>query len=155
MHSVLTLDRPCILKTLYLRWCDIDIVVFIIKLPHLAYSVDNRQHSTSASTSAVLTIGTIGHQNNRLYVQSVKLQQDQHGTVTIGTQNLDYTDPHQHLYKTMTDLWSTVCGKENHVIKLLPYQITVLSPIWEQISELGFSNFFQLARLIYMPQYYN
>jgi len=28
--------------------------------PHLAYSVDNRQHSQSASISAVLTIGTIG-----------------------------------------------------------------------------------------------
>src|SRR6218665_2753651 len=51
--------------------CDIDIDVFIIKLPHLANSV----HSTSASTSAVLTIWTIGHRNNRLNVQSVKLYQ--------------------------------------------------------------------------------
>src|SRR6218665_2759545 len=46
-----------------------NIVVFIIKSPHLAYLVDNRQHSQSA----VLTIGTIGHRNNRLNVQSVKL----------------------------------------------------------------------------------
>jgi len=28
-----------------------------MNLPDLAYSVDNRQHSQSASTSAVLTIG--------------------------------------------------------------------------------------------------
>jgi len=50
-----------------------DTVVFIIKSPHLAYRVDNRYHSTSASTSAVFTIGTIGHRNNRLNVTSVKL----------------------------------------------------------------------------------
>src|SRR6218665_1591061 len=74
MHSVL-MDDACILKThvFMQRWCDIAIVVFIIKSPHLAYSVDNRQHSTSASTSAFLNIGTIGHRNNRLNVTSVKL----------------------------------------------------------------------------------
>src|SRR6218665_2261053 len=33
----------------------------------------HRQHSTSASTSAFLNIGTIGHRNNRLNVTSVKL----------------------------------------------------------------------------------
>src|SRR6218665_2532732 len=56
------------------QWSSSNIVVFIIKSPHLAYSVDNRLHSTSASTSAVLTIGTIGHRNNRLNVTSVYLR---------------------------------------------------------------------------------
>jgi len=37
-----------------------EIVVFIIKWPDVAYSVDNRQHSQSVSPSAVLTFGTIG-----------------------------------------------------------------------------------------------
>src|SRR6218665_2992745 len=63
-------DHACILKTHVFtqHWCDIDIVVFIIKSPHLAYSADNRQNSTSA----VLTIGTIGHRNNKLHC-TVKL----------------------------------------------------------------------------------
>src|SRR6218665_4206935 len=69
MHSVL-MDDACILKThvFMQRWCDIAIVVFIIKSPHLAYSVDNRQHSTSAT----LNIGFSEHRNNRPSEQSAK-----------------------------------------------------------------------------------
>src|SRR6218665_830082 len=74
MHSVL-MDDACILKThvFMQRWCDIAIVVFIIKSPHLAYSVDNRQHSTSATLNIGLNIAFSQHQNNRLNVTSAKL----------------------------------------------------------------------------------
>src|SRR6218665_2453805 len=73
MHSVL-MDDACILKThvFMQRWCDIAIVVFIIKLPHLAYSVDNRQHSTSATLNIGLNIGFSEHRNNRPSEQSAK-----------------------------------------------------------------------------------
>src|SRR6218665_1763189 len=62
MHSVL-MDDACILKThvFMQRWCDIAIVVLIIKSPHLAYSVDNRQHSTSATLNIGLNIGFSEH----------------------------------------------------------------------------------------------
>src|SRR6218665_1546808 len=73
MHSVL-MDDACILKThvFMQRWCDIAIVVFIIKSPHLAYSVDNRQHSTSATLNIGLNIGFSEHRNNRPSEQSAK-----------------------------------------------------------------------------------
>ena len=73
MHSVL-MDDACILKThvFMQRWCDIAIVVFIIKSPHLAYSVDNRQHSTSATLNIGLNIGFSEHRNNRPSEQSGK-----------------------------------------------------------------------------------
>src|SRR6218665_3921214 len=73
MHSVL-MDDACILKThvFMQRWCDIAIVVFIIKSPHLAYSVDNRQHSTSATLNIGLNIGFSEHRSNRPSEQSAK-----------------------------------------------------------------------------------
>src|SRR6218665_1714702 len=73
MHSVL-MDDACILKThVFMQcWCDIAIVVFIIKSPHLAYSVDNRQHSTSATLNIGLNIGFSEHRNNRPSEQSAK-----------------------------------------------------------------------------------
>jgi len=50
-----------------------DIVVFIIKSPDVAYSVDIREYSQSASQVTVLTIGTKGNRDNMVNVPVIKL----------------------------------------------------------------------------------
>src|SRR6218665_643428 len=118
MHSVL-MDDACILKThvFMQRWCDIAIVVFIIKSPHLAYSVDNRQHSTSATLNIGLNIGFSEHRNNRLNVTSVKLYQRQQTTLPATAENI-YTSNNRNMY--------TRHNKEHSIIKV---QIQINSQI--------------------------